>query len=380
MYEIQTKSDMLTGTTLMITIPEADLDKKALYTLQATTPDFILPFHTRYVDGFVEISYQVKTLCKLQYMVGVCATNEYVQLWSKILSPLLECGDWFLKTQSFVYDINYLYCDKDKKIVSYVYIPTIHNYADCDDIKKMLNQLTKQISVNDAALENKVLRAIMNDFEPKSFLTMLNQYMPEVKSVEVTPVPNPRETVIESSSIEIQLKELDTSLGKQKVYKEKKDKKSKKSKWSFRNTQSQPPPLFEPPIIFEEDTEDSYDDVTEFIRINDTKCGFRLIGSTLLPKAINVKIEDGEVFTIGRYDATVGKPQSDFEFERKTKAISRRHAAVERHLDDYCLIDLSSNTGTYIDGKKLPPSTPVPLINGAHVSFGTAGADYIWEI
>jgi hypothetical protein len=122
-----------------------------------------------------------------------------------------------------------------------------------------------------------------------------------------------------------------------------------------------------------------YDDATQCVRILDGDCRLRLIGNPLLPSLIKIEIEDGELFTIGRYDATVGRQQSSFEFERKTKAISRRHAAIKRHTEGYSLIDLSSSAGTYLDGLKLPPNTPLELKKGTRISFGTCGADYVWE-
>ena len=343
MYEIQTKNDMLMGTSLIITISEDDLDKKALYTIMETKPEFILPFQTRYIDGQVEFVYQIKALCKLQYIAGDYTTKEYVRLWTNVLTPLLECDDWFMKTQSFVLDIEHLYCDKDKKTVSYVYIPTTRDCSS-NDFKEMAEELAKQIPVADVALENKVLRAIMSDFNPGDFLNMLEQHMLQSEPC----VSGPR-----ASEASVKLKPVE-------------------------KIPIEPLSAKEPSVELQMGAE-SYDEATQSVEAFDSVCGFRLVGSPRLPNMIRVQIEDGEVFTIGRYDATVGKQQSSFEFDRKTKAISRRHAAVKRHSDTYNLIDLSSSAGTYVDGQKLPPSTPFELMSGMRVSFGTAGADYVWE-
>jgi hypothetical protein len=105
----------------------------------------------------------------------------------------------------------------------------------------------------------------------------------------------------------------------------------------------------------------------------------RLIGSERLPAGIDVSIAEGEIFTVGRYDAAAGRRMSSFEFDRMTKAVSRRHAAIERLSGEYNIIDLASSAGTYIDGQKLPPNTPCILQQGCRVSFGNCGADYIWE-
>jgi len=58
-YEIESKNDFLTGASLVVRIPEKELDKKALYTIQADKPGFILPFLHRRIDGQVELEYQI---------------------------------------------------------------------------------------------------------------------------------------------------------------------------------------------------------------------------------------------------------------------------------------------------------------------------------
>lgn len=90
-------------------------------------------------------------------------------------------------------------------------------------------------------------------------------------------------------------------------------------------------------------------------------------------------IGPGDVFTIGRFDVSVGRKQSNFEFDPKTKAVSRRHAAIERDGEGgYVIVDLSSRAGTFVNGERLVANVPKKLENGDKVSFGTGGADYIW--
>ena len=59
--------------------------------------------------------------------------------------------------------------------------------------------------------------------------------------------------------------------------------------------------------------------------------------------------------------------------------MSRRHAAIEREESGYFLMDLASSAGTFVNGQKLIPNVPQALENGCRVSFGTGGADYIWN-
>jgi hypothetical protein len=106
---------------------------------------------------------------------------------------------------------------------------------------------------------------------------------------------------------------------------------------------------------------------------------FRYIGSGGHPPVILVNIAPGEVFTIGRYDASIGAKRSNFEFDKRTKAVSRIHMIIRRNKNGYFMGDLNSSAGTYINGKRLQPGTAYKLEPGSRVSFGHLGADYIWE-
>jgi hypothetical protein len=172
-YEIQTKSEFSTGTSLIVRIPKNDLDKNALHTIMESRPEFILPFHYRNVDDEIELVYQIGLLSKLQYFTGSRNPKEYAELWIGILSPLLDCGDWFMKPYSFVLDATYLYYDKLKRIVGYVYIPSLRECSNHDALREMAVELSNLISITDSALENKVLRALMKDFNPAGFLKMI---------------------------------------------------------------------------------------------------------------------------------------------------------------------------------------------------------------
>ncbi len=114
----------------------------------------------------------------------------------------------------------------------------------------------------------------------------------------------------------------------------------------------------------------------------DSQTGFAYEGEPnfSFPGFIHVTIDPGQSFRIGRFDVSLGRKQSDFEFNQNTIAVSRMHAAVERSSDGtYAILDLSSAAGTFVDGKKIPANVRVPLVNGCRVSFGNAGANYIWK-
>ena len=433
LYEIEMRSE-LSGATLVVRFPEEDLDRKALYTLESDMPEFLLPFRHRMINGMVECTYQIGSRVKLQYRSSDRSPGEYLQFWNSVLTPLLECEDWFLKPFSFVLDSRYIYIDKDKTIC-YVYIPSKEDCVEQSSLQELAVNLSKSNRVTDSSLENEVLWSIMQGFQPKEFLSMIQKRLsknvpaaqPETRvqkaanvsrpqvpepAHEATPaVPEgnvPKSTPVAGDDIVINF----GAGGKQKDKKEEKQKKkekggglfgskqpaekkpAKKGGWLFGKKSEQHAveivagavaPVEEkrdtekkPQVVYQQYPQD------EGVTMLDEGAGgvtrFRLVGNSLLPNEILVNIAPGQSFTIGRYDVNVGHKQSDFEFDKSTKAVSRQHAAIERTVSGtYALIDLLSAAGTFVNGQKLTPNVPVQLKSGDKICFGTAGADYIWE-
>lgn len=426
-YEIESKQN-LSGAVLIVRFPEKDLDDKALYTIEADQPDFLIPFRYRTMDGQVECTYQLGNRSKLQYRYGRKSPEEYLEFWEQILQPLLDCGDWFLKPFSFVLDTRYLYVDTAGKIVRYLYVPARQDYADFDDLKTMVAELSKQNPVTDTVLENKALRAIMQSFQPKDFLHMLRDAVSKatVAQLENEPAAVPvYEPVRKDAPLpgiveeqELPFAERERMADQEEIVidlggKKKKEKKAKKGKGLFGGKKGKQEPekgqkdktskeimlgagadmIPEPMMLGSRPVSASqsspivpvYHAELEEIEVTQLDEGYnrtclRLVGDPNLPKEIPVEIQTGYAFTIGRFDISVGHPQSDFEFDKNTKSVSRHHAAIERETDgSYILVDLSSSAGTFLDGQRLTPNVPYPLARGSKVSFGTSGADYIWE-
>jgi len=416
-YDIQTKSDFLTGSYLVTRIPEGEVDHYALNTIQADCPDFILPFTHKKINGQAEFVYKVGTLSKLHYFAGEFAPREYAELWQSLLKPLLDCSDWFMHPCSFLLYADYLYYDKIKKTVSYIYIPSINGCSGYDAFHEMAAAVSKIMTVSDAALENKVLRSILKDFNPTEFIQMLKDHIsesatsqsqkpdcekqlePEIKKAP-EPEPELEEEIVIDFKPEIKIaqskKEKDSggyrifsSKSKKKVT-EKEEPKEEQAKRVVSKKQAdsraeyakqaEPDTLQQNQMIRSENKQAEIIDITQSIPIMPNGPGLRYVGHAHLPPSIQIAIAEGEIFTIGRFDVSVGKQQSSFEFDKKTKAVSRRHAVIERDIDGYKIVDLASSAGTFVDEKKLPPNTPFGLETGCRVSFGNSGADYVWEV
>lgn len=108
-------------------------------------------------------------------------------------------------------------------------------------------------------------------------------------------------------------------------------------------------------------------------------CTFRYIGTGEWPQSIYVDIGEKESFSIGRFDIVLGQAVSDYEFPANSQAVSRRHAALFRDEEGYIIQDQNSKAGTFVNGVKLEAGVFYRLKNGCQISFGTAGADYLWE-
>lgn len=454
-YEIQSKSDFQVGATLIVRMPEGELDRKALRTIQLDCPGFLLPFRYRLIDGDVELTYQIGNRSKIAYLSGKRTPAEYANMWSGLLQPLLDCGDWFMRPESFVLSPEYLYCEKSIQAIRFVYIPSMLPSSDGAALKSLVTDVAKMNHVTDVNLENKVIWAIQ-DFNIHNFLQLMRESMvPEPSASSATAsgsqssptVPSNAERqsgLLASSNTECQPSTasihgpVDQSAGqfdaimsegreqpdrlvfprsektpldgdiqiqfptKGKVEKERKQKgglfgskrekeekpKNKSGMWGMKKAQKeivggaaaqpfQPPQQFEP--SYTPPVDDGGDDVTVLDQMELGGTRFRYVGAGGHPRFIEVSIEPGAVFTIGRFDESVGVRQSNFEFPKKTKAVSRRHAAVEYRADGYYIVDLGSSAGTFLNGQKLPPNAPFRLERGSRISFGFSGADYMWE-
>ena len=434
MYPIQSKNDLTSGTTLVVCVPEEEIDQKALYTIQAEQPEFVLPFRHRSVDGQVEFTFQIGVRSKMMYLSGSRAPEEYVELWTGILKPLLDCGDWFMNPYSFVLSADYLFYDKAAQKVCYLYIPAVRPCADYEMLKQMVMDISGQNRVTDLNLETQVLRALLQEFNPREFLQMLKAFrvngtaaasavpvppvlapapaaapkplfgaaaqpVPQVVSPPVSPAPV--QTAGQASASGDIVINLNGGGVPAKAPKEKgkgfqlfggkeKDAKKEKSSGLFGKKKGDgevifggaaaPAPMqrFEPApaYVYAADAADGH---TELEPAGVAGPGLRLVGDGALPPQIKVAAEAGMPFSVGRYDVALKRQQSSFEFDAKVKAVSRRHAIIEKTGDGYAVIDLASSAGTFVDGRKIPPNTPVPLQSGCRVSFGNLGADYIWE-
>ncbi len=444
-FQIREKDDINEGSILTVRIPEEQLDRNALYTMEEDRPAFVVPFTYRNVDGEIEISYKLGNWSQLRYFSREKTVTEYCELFRKILLPLQNCEDWFMKPFSFLLSAEHVYFQQDTQSVAYVYIPAKESCSSRSDLVAMVKLLNKQFPADNSDFKVKVLESL-DDFRIRSFLDMLKEGAkpaqpsePEVKTPVVNVTREEKVEVVEAVKVEqkpeepqkpqkpesgwmtdddfedisdpddlgIQWNPKKTGKDKKnekekKQPKEKKESKSgllggffgKKEKPSkpasddreiFKGAAVEDLPVkeqrkVEEPVRQQAVTyQDDYDEKTQVQTKAPGKTSLINIGDSQLPSVIEIHATPDKVFKIGRFDISIGKKQSDFEFDKNTKEVSRHHAVIEFRNGEYYIVDLNSSAGTMLNGKRIPANKPQMLQEGMKVSFGSAGADYVFR-
>ncbi|MCS6881115.1 MAG: FHA domain-containing protein [Oscillochloridaceae bacterium] len=86
-----------------------------------------------------------------------------------------------------------------------------------------------------------------------------------------------------------------------------------------------------------------------------------------------ITLEAGDTLLIGRKDNQRGiYPDVDLGLDGGYDAgVSRRHAMISLQNGSYCIEDLASANGTFVNGRRLPPQEPFPIRSGDELKLGT---------
>ena len=99
----------------------------------------------------------------------------------------------------------------------------------------------------------------------------------------------------------------------------------------------------------------------------------KVISLLVINSGRRIGLERGHVLMVGRKDNARGVfPDVDLGLEGGYDAgVSRKHARFLPDRDDLVLEDLGSANGTFVNGQRLAPQTPVVLNHGDEIKFGT---------
>ena len=93
-----------------------------------------------------------------------------------------------------------------------------------------------------------------------------------------------------------------------------------------------------------------------------------LLGGGMQSSAKLIRVKTGESIAIHKSDFTLGKERSKVDYcINGDSSISRNHAKISVSGGEYVVTDLRSTNGTFVNGKKVEPGSPVSLKNGDRV-------------
>ncbi len=90
-----------------------------------------------------------------------------------------------------------------------------------------------------------------------------------------------------------------------------------------------------------------------------------------VPALGNEKEQEGQFpdIFIGEQGATIGKIANQCDILLKSNAVSRLHARLERRRGQYCIQDLNSRNGTFLNGERLLPQEMRIFYPGDRIAF-----------
>ena len=175
-YDITCRTDFLTGSFVYATVPEFEIDEEALRKLQIYTPDFLVPFNFIRKDSLLKLTYKVGSLFKLCHFCDTVSFRDYISMWRSFLNPLLNCRLYGLSATSFLLSLDKLYYDKINHSFRFIYIPSVNGCSGYAAFQEVAIDIATFITTSDNKLTEKVLRCIVDDFNPNAFLDMLIDY------------------------------------------------------------------------------------------------------------------------------------------------------------------------------------------------------------
>ena len=95
---------------------------------------------------------------------------------------------------------------------------------------------------------------------------------------------------------------------------------------------------------------------------------WRLVGANDLAAAFDFTVQEPALLESDSGLLVGRSARANFVIEHDS--VSRNHARFLLERGALCLEDLDSMNGTWVDGQKLEPNTPVPLVPGGIVEIG----------
>ena len=76
------------------------------------------------------------------------------------------------------------------------------------------------------------------------------------------------------------------------------------------------------------------------------------------------RLDDGETVVIRQWPFRIGRMAEQVDYYIKNPAIGRVHAELTKVSDGYCITDMNTRNGTYINGERIEPNMEQPIKDG----------------
>ena len=99
------------------------LDQIAMEVMKQDFPDFLLPFKMIYIDGVMELRYEITDGIRMSYQSKRMYKKDLIQQLISMLTPFRDCSDWMLDYHDILLDPQYVFVNEKDRSVRYIYIP-----------------------------------------------------------------------------------------------------------------------------------------------------------------------------------------------------------------------------------------------------------------
>ena len=399
---------------------ENQLDETAIRVIRNDCPLFVQPIQLMNMDNHIQLRFELQGGIRLAYISMQMKKRELNRLLHQMVSPFLECADYFLDYHNIYLDRNYMMLNQSDYKVTYLYVPYEQLQNTEEDILKFLTDFIMEIDLQDEpAYITQLIRCVMgkgasivslmqlineNDTSEVKYTVAEPQPVPEKKIIQEPPkavekpfdIPKKEEIKKPDNSVQKEFGKNDISgmIGaelfgsadqpeKKKKEKEKKEggqkskgflsklldgnKKSQKEEINLQQEiskevkQNQTAPVEVPNIMQSVPNYEIESSETEIIdeveqESSTDKLRLRLEKSLVEGVPDSIDIDLKKGYAVVGRYDKTGKLSADYNFDMSLTFIGRRHLRFERSGEEMYVIDLESKNHTYLNNEELLPN------------------------
>lgn len=421
------------NTYLVYTVGTDDvIDSMSLGMLTNNEIDGIIPTLFSQMDDTKQILFNVSgRTSAAQLLKAPISKKRLIGILSGVVVALLSAEEYMLEPQSILLGLDYIYVDMKTAEAAVVCLPLENLPNNNQNLKGFFKDIVYQAQFDQSEGYDHIAQILnfingSSDLSLDSFKSLLAnlgggvqpvktdkpihddgrngkrgviEHKPPVKDVPsprddnmVVPVPVPApEEELTDDEPEISLYELlskfnSERLAKYKAQQKRKKQQKQKGKETPKASKKEDEgsdfgfavPGYEEQIPKNKPAEPVYVPATEQVpvqaEIPDTGETELLVkpvsGSGEAPQAYLVRVKNNEKIMITGSSFVIGKKRSEVDYcITENKTVSRVHAVISYHNDEFFVTDVQSTNFTYVNGVKIPADEETILAHGTRLSF-----------